>query len=46
MGVEPDVLVHQAARPIDGGCRRRRASRDDAMLNAALEVARNRSQQR
>ena len=41
-GVEPDVLVHQAARPIDGAWPPTAANHDDAMLNAALEVARNR----
>ncbi|MGD0899542.1 MAG: S41 family peptidase [Thermoguttaceae bacterium] len=35
-GVEPDVLVHQAARPIHGAV----APRDDAILTAALTVAR------
>jgi carboxyl-terminal processing protease len=36
VGVEPDVIVRQAARPINGA-----AAQDDAMLTAALEVARN-----
>jgi carboxyl-terminal processing protease len=36
VGVEPDVLVHQAARPVDGGL----PAKDDAMLGAALAVAR------
>ena len=40
VGVEPDVLVHQAARPIDGALPAAAANRDDAMINAALEVAR------
>ena len=44
-GVEPDVLVRQAARPIDGGALAA-AGGEDAALDAALEVARNRSQQR
>jgi carboxyl-terminal processing protease len=37
VGVEPDVMVHQTARPVDGTI----ASKDDAMLAAATEVARN-----
>jgi carboxyl-terminal processing protease len=37
VGVEPDVVVHQAAKPINGSV----ASKDDAMLNAALQIARN-----
>jgi carboxyl-terminal processing protease len=36
-GVEPDVEVHQVARPINGAV----VSKDDAMLSAALEIARN-----
>ena len=45
VGVEPDVVVRQAARPIEGTAIAA-ASRDDAVLHAALNVARNRSQQR
>jgi carboxyl-terminal processing protease len=37
VGVEPDVLVHQAARPLDGAL----PPKDDAMLAAALAVARD-----
>ena len=37
VGVEPDVVVHQAARPINDVV----APKDDAMLTAALDVARN-----
>ena len=37
VGVEPDVVVHQAAKPIDGTL----TVKEDAMLNAALEIARN-----
>jgi carboxyl-terminal processing protease len=37
VGVEPDVLVHQTAKPINGTV----ASQDDAMLSAALQIARN-----
>ncbi len=37
VGVEPDVVVHQTARPINGVV----AGKDDAMLNAAMQVARN-----
>ncbi len=44
VGVEPDVQVYQAARPIDGLATATAGA--DAMLNAALEVAHNRSQQR
>jgi carboxyl-terminal processing protease len=40
VGVEPDVAVRQAARPVDGKAVSL-ASADDAMLSAALEVARN-----
>jgi carboxyl-terminal processing protease len=36
VGVEPDKVVHQAARPINGAV----AAKDDAMLTAALEIAR------
>jgi carboxyl-terminal processing protease len=36
VGVEPDVVVHQVARPINGAV----AAKDDAMLNAALQEAR------
>ncbi len=43
VGVEPDVQVRQAARPIDGATAAT-ASREDVMINAALEeVARNRA---
>jgi carboxyl-terminal processing protease len=37
VGVEPDVVVRQAARPINGAV----AVKDDAMFNAALQIARN-----
>ena len=37
VGVEPDVVVRQAAKPINGAV----AGKDDAMLNAALQIARN-----
>lgn len=37
VGVEPDVVVRQAAKPINGTV----AGQDDAMLNAALQIARN-----
>ncbi len=37
VGVEPDVVVRQAAKPISGSV----ASKEDAMLNAALQIARN-----
>jgi carboxyl-terminal processing protease len=36
VGVEPDIVVRQAAKPINGAV----ADKDDAMLNAALENAR------
>jgi carboxyl-terminal processing protease len=36
IGVEPDVVVHQAAKPINGAV----PGKDDAMLDAALEIAR------
>lgn len=36
VGVEPDVMVHQTARPVDGSV----TPKDDAMLTAALDVAR------
>jgi carboxyl-terminal processing protease len=36
VGVEPDVLVQQAARPVNGAV----PAKDDAMLTAALGVAR------
>ena len=36
VGVEPDVVVRQAARPIDNVV----ASKDDAMLDAAFQIAR------
>ncbi len=35
VGVEPDVVVHQTARPINGQV----APKDDAMLTAALQIA-------
>ncbi len=34
-GVEPDVVVHQTARPINGAL----AAKDDAMLATALQIA-------
>jgi carboxyl-terminal processing protease len=37
VGVEPDVVVRQAAKPINGAI----ANKDDAMLTAALQIARN-----
>ena len=37
VGVEPDVVVRQAARPINGAV----AVKDDAMFNAALQIARS-----
>ncbi len=37
VGVEPDVVVRQAAKPINGSV----ASKDDAMLTAALQIARS-----
>jgi len=37
VGVEPDFVVRQAAKPINGVV----DSKDDAMLNAALQIARN-----
>jgi carboxyl-terminal processing protease len=37
VGVEPDVVVHQVARPINGAV----VSKEDAMLSAALQIARN-----
>jgi carboxyl-terminal processing protease len=36
VGVEPDVVVRQAARPVNGAV----VSKDDAMLDAALTIAR------
>jgi carboxyl-terminal processing protease len=36
VGVEPDLVVHQAARPVNGTV----VNKEDAMLEAALEVAR------
>jgi len=36
VGVEPDVVVRQAAKPINGAV----AGKDDAMLDAALQIAR------
>jgi carboxyl-terminal processing protease len=41
IGVEPDRIVHQVSRPIDG--QTVTSSQDDQMLSAALEVARNSS---
>ena len=38
VGVEPDLTVHQAARPIQGAAVA--AAREDVVLNAALDVAR------
>jgi len=43
VGVEPDVLVRQVARPVDGQPIPS-AGQDDAMLTAALEVARGGAQ--
>jgi len=37
VGVEPDVVVHQTAKPINGAV----VGKEDAMLNAALQIARN-----
>jgi carboxyl-terminal processing protease len=37
VGVEPDIVVHQAAKPINGAV----AGKDDAMFAAALQNARN-----
>ncbi len=37
VGVEPDVVVRQAAKPINGTV----VGKDDAMLSAALQIARN-----
>ena len=37
VGVEPDVTIHQVARPIQGTAA---AVREDLILNAALDVAR------
>jgi carboxyl-terminal processing protease len=37
VGVAPDIEVHQAAKPINGAI----AAKDDAMLSAALQNARN-----
>ena len=37
VGVEPDVIVHQAAKPVNGSV----VAKDDATLNAALQIARN-----
>ena len=35
VGVEPDVMVRTAAKPVEGS-----ANRDDAMLSAAIQTAR------
>ncbi len=40
VGVEPQVVVHQAARPIDGAVATTTDGRNDAMINAALVAAR------
>jgi len=40
VGVEPDVAVVTAARPIDGDATAAEARQDDAVLAAAIEVAR------
>jgi carboxyl-terminal processing protease len=45
IGVEPDVPIHQVARPIDG-VQIAPAGQDDAMLAAALEIARGNTQVR
>jgi carboxyl-terminal processing protease len=37
VGVEPDIVVHQVARPVNGAVE----SKDDAMLAAAVQVARD-----
>ena len=37
VGVEPDIVVRQTAKPINGVV----AGKDDAMLSAALQIARN-----
>jgi C-terminal processing protease CtpA/Prc len=36
IGVDPDVAVHQAARPVDGSV----AAKDDTMLTAAVDAVR------
>jgi carboxyl-terminal processing protease len=41
VGVEPDVYVHQTARPVDGTV----ANKDDAMLTTALQTARDMTRQ-
>jgi carboxyl-terminal processing protease len=41
VGVEPDVMVHLTARPINGEVQLPIAAEDDAMLNAALDAARD-----
>jgi carboxyl-terminal processing protease len=42
VGVEPAVVVHQSARPIDGAV----AAKDDTMLTAAVDAARQMTQSR
>ncbi len=46
VGVEPDVIVHQAARPIDGSDGPPLADGEDPMLAAALRVAQQQAAQR
>lgn len=40
VGVEPDVLVQEALRPLDGGAPVAEDEEDDAVLQAALQAAR------
>jgi carboxyl-terminal processing protease len=40
VGVDPDVLVHQAARPINGAVAGAVAGQEDSMLAAAVDLAR------
>ena len=40
VGVEPDIVVHQTAKPIDGQVAPRAAGESDATLAAGLEAAR------
>jgi len=40
VGVEPDIVVHQTAKPIDGQVAPRPAAESDATLSAGLEAAR------
>ncbi len=40
VGVEPDVLVRVAARPVDGSLAPPSTTDDDPMLSAALQAAR------